>query len=72
MFKPYDTIEAGNIPADTSYQVKQGWYERSNVDTSSQTIKAMQSQGVFTACATALKVINSVNQIACNNLAKIN
>ena len=71
MIRPYDEFETGNVPEDIQYKAMQGWYERSNVDIAEQTVKAMQSQGVFTACATALKTINAVNQIACNNLAKI-
>lgn len=71
MFKTYDGFETGNIPAGEKYQVRQGSYERSNVDVAEEMVKAMDSQNVFTACSTALKIINSVNQIAANDLAKI-
>ncbi len=71
MFRPYEDFETGNIPADEEYQVRQGSYERSNVDVAEETIRAMDSQNVFTACSTALKIINSVNEIAANDLAKI-
>lgn len=71
MFRPYDGFETGNIPAGEKYRVRQGSYERSNVDVAEEMVKAMDSQNVFTACSTALKIINSVNQIAANDLAKI-
>lgn len=71
MFRPYEDFETGNIPAGEKYQVRQGSYERSNVDIAEEMVKAMDSQNVFTACSTALKIINSVNQIAANDLAKI-
>ena len=70
MFRTYDNAAVGNIPAGEEYEVRQGSYERSNVDIADETIKAMDAQNVFTACSTALKIINSVNQIA-NDLAKI-
>ena len=71
LMRPYDNTALGAVPADETYQIKQGWYERSNVDVAEETIKAMDAQHVFTACSTALKIINSVNQIAANDLAKI-
>lgn len=71
LLRPYDEAAIGNIPADAEYEVKQGWYERSNVDVAEETIKAMDAQSVFTACSTALKIMNSINQIAANDLAKI-
>lgn len=71
LIRPYDDAAMGNIPADAAYEIKQGWYERSNVDVADETIKSMDAQNVFTACSTALKIINSVNQIAANDLAKI-
>jgi flagellar basal-body rod protein FlgG len=72
MLRPYEEFETGNVPENIEYKVMQGWYERSNVDIAEQTVNAMHSQQVFNSCAAALKIINSVNQIACNNLAKIN
>lgn len=71
MFRPYDDFDVNNIPAGEDYRVRQGSYERSNVDVAEELIKAMDSQNVFTACSQALKIINSVNQIAANDLSKI-
>ena len=71
MFLPYDGFVTGNSPDGETFEVRQGSYERSNVDVAEETIKAMDAQNVFTACSTALKIINSVNQIAANDLAKI-
>ena len=71
LMRPYqDTPIGGDIPE--RYRIMQGWFERSNVDVAEETIKAMDSQHIFTACSTALKIINSVNQMAANDLAKIN
>lgn len=72
MFRPYENVQMGNIPADAVYEVLQGSYERSNVNVADETIKAMDAQNVFTACSTALKIMNSINQIAANDLARIN
>lgn len=72
LMRPYNPAPIGDIPADEIYQVKQGWFERSNVDVAEETIRAMDAQHVFTACSTALKIANSINQIAANDLAKIN
>ena len=71
LFRTYDNAQMNNIPANYRYQVRHGSYERSNVDVGEEMIKAMDSQNVFTACSTALKILNSVNQIAANDLAKI-
>ena len=73
LLRPYDdTIVMGNIPEDADFIVRQGSFERSNVNISEETINAMDAQNIFTACSTALKILNSVNQIAANDLAKIN
>lgn len=71
MFRPYEEFDVNNIPAGEDYRVRQGSYERSNVDTADELVKAMDAQNVFSACSQALKVINSINQIAANDLAKI-
>lgn len=71
LLRPYDDVAPGNIPADYEYAVMQGWYERSNVDTAKEMVQVINAQGVFNGCATAIKIINSINQIACNDLAKI-
>ncbi len=71
MFRPYEDFGVNNIPAGEDYRVRQGSYERSNVDTADELVKAMDAQNVFSACSQALKVINSINQIAANDLAKI-
>lgn len=72
LMRPYEDTPIGNLPDDLIYQVKQGWYERSNVDLAEQTIAAMDAQHVFTACSSALKIANSLNQLAANELASIN
>ncbi|MBD5144518.1 MAG: flagellar hook-basal body complex protein [Ruminococcus sp.] len=71
LMRPYEDTPIGNIPDGMVYQVKQGWFERSNVDLAEQTIAAMDAQHVFTACSSALKIANSINQLAVNELASI-
>lgn len=72
-YRPYgEDIVTGNIPDDVKYSIIQGAYERSNVNITDEILKSTTSQHVFNACTTALKIINSVNQITCNSLAKIN
>ncbi len=72
LIRPFDDSTMNNIPADYEYQVVQGSYERSNVNVSKEMVKAMDAQAVFTANSSALKTINSINQIAANDLARIN
>ena len=64
LMRPYGDAPIGNIPDGELYRIMQGWYERSNVDVAEETIKAMDSQHVFNACSSALKVANSINQLA--------
>ncbi len=71
LMRPYEETDIGNLPDGLVYQVKQGWFERSNVDIAEETIAAMDAQHVFEACTAALKIANSMNQIACNDLASI-
>ncbi|MCM1327880.1 MAG: flagellar hook-basal body complex protein [Ruminococcus sp.] len=71
LMRPYEDTPIGNIPADAIYQVRQGWYERSNVNVAEETIRAMDAQQVFTACSSGLKIADSINQMAVN-LCQIN
>lgn len=72
LMRPYEEAPIGNLPEGLIYRVEQGWFERSNVDVAEETIAAMDAQHVFTACSTALKIANSMNQLAANELASIN
>ena len=53
------------------YRIRQGWYERSNVNIAAEMAKAMDANSLFRANSQALQIINSVNQLAVNNLMKI-
>jgi flagellar basal-body rod protein FlgG len=64
LFRPYNGEALGNIPADLPYRVRQGFIERSNASLAELQISAQSHQGVFTACATALKIMQQVNSIA--------
>lgn len=71
LFRPYEDLGWGNIPEGMVYRVRQYWYERSNVDVADEMTKAMDANSLFRANSQALQIINSINQIAANNLAKI-
>lgn len=71
LFKTYEDIGWNNIPEDMVYRIRQGWYERSNVDVADEMTKAMDANALFRANSQALQIINSVNQIAANNLMKV-
>jgi flagellar basal-body rod protein FlgG len=64
LFRPYNGEALGNIPADLPYRVRQGYVERSNASLAELQIAAQSHQGVFTACATALKIMQQINSLA--------
>jgi flagellar basal body rod protein FlgG len=64
LFRPYNGEVAGNIPDDLRFRVRQGMLERSNGNLAELQIAAQSHQGVFTACSTALKIINQINALA--------
>ncbi|MDR0946773.1 MAG: flagellar hook-basal body complex protein [Ruminococcus sp.] len=69
LFRPYDAaITLGNIPEGYAYQIRQGFYERSNGDVASLQISASSHQGVFTACSTAIKVMQQLNALATQDM----
>ena len=71
LIRTYDNAQWGNIPNGMVYRIRQGWYERSNVNIAAEMAKAMDANSLFRANSQALQIINSVNQIAVNNLMKI-
>ena len=68
LFRPYEDLGWGNAPEGMVYRVRQGWFERSNVDVADEMVKAMDANSLFRANAQALQISNSINQIACNQL----
>lgn len=68
LFRPYEDLGWGNAPEGMVYRVRQGWYERSNVDVADEMVKAMDANSLFRANAQALQIANSINQLACNQL----
>jgi flagellar basal-body rod protein FlgG len=64
LFRPYNGEAIGNVPADYGYLVKQGAYERSTADLAKLQIEASSHQGVFNANASAIKIINQMNDSA--------
>ncbi|MDD7429686.1 MAG: flagellar hook-basal body complex protein [Oscillospiraceae bacterium] len=70
LFRPYENAPRGDIPDDVEYSLKQGWYERSNVDIADEMTKALDATNIFKANAQALQIMNSINRIACNDLMK--
>ena len=71
LFRPYEALGWDNIPEGMVYRIRQRWYERSNVDVADEMTKAMDANALFRANTQALQIINSVNQIAANDLMKI-
>lgn len=71
LFRPYEDLGWGNAPEDMVYRIRQGWFERSNVNIAQEMTKAMDANAIFRANTQALQIINTVNQIASNNLMKI-
>ena len=72
LFRTYDGTGWGNIPEGLVYRIRQGWYERSNVDVADEMTKAMDANALFRANSQALQIINAVNQQAVSELMKIN
>jgi flagellar basal-body rod protein FlgG len=64
LFRPYNGEAMGNVPADYAFIVKQGAYERSTADLAKLQIEASSHQGVFNANASAIKIINQMNDTA--------
>ncbi len=60
-----------DIPEDEDYLIIQGAYERSNVDITDQTIDVLAAQRIFEACSTAMTTIDTINQKAATELARI-
>ncbi len=71
LFRPYEDLGWDNIPDGMVYRIRQGWYERSNVDIADEMTKAMDANALFRANTQALQIVNSINQIAVNDLMKI-
>jgi flagellar basal-body rod protein FlgG len=64
LFRARNGEDLGNIPEDLSFRVHQGMLERSNGSLAELQISAQSHQGVFTACSTALKIINQINALS--------
>ncbi len=71
LFRPYEGLGWDNIPEGMVYRIRQGWFERSNVDIADEMTKAMDANALFRANSQALQIVNSVNQIAVNNLMRV-
>ncbi|MBP1546442.1 MAG: flagellar hook-basal body complex protein [Oscillospiraceae bacterium] len=71
LMRPYEDLGWGNIPEGMVYRIRQGWYERSNVNIAAEMAKAMDANALFRANSQALQIVNSVNQLAVNNLMKV-
>jgi flagellar basal-body rod protein FlgG len=69
LFRPYNGEALGNIPEDISFRVRQGWLERSNASLAELQLDAQSHQSVFTACSTALKIMNQLNALATQDYA---
>lgn len=71
LMRPYEDLGWGNIPEGMVYRIRQGWYERANVNIAAEMAKAMDANALFRANSQALQIVNSINQLAVNNLMKV-
>jgi flagellar basal-body rod protein FlgG len=69
LFRSINGQAPGNVPEDLPYRVRQGFLERSNASLAELQIQAQSHQGVFTACSTALKIINQINKMAVSDFS---
>lgn len=70
VFAPGTDTEVGAPPDGEVYDVIQGAYERSNVDLSKVLTQQMEAQRVFESCSQILKILDTMNQKAVQELAR--
>lgn len=54
------------------YVVRQGVYERSNVDMTDEYTRLIETQAAFKACSTALSIIDQINSKSASQIASVN
>lgn len=54
------------------YVVRQGVYERSNVDMTDEYTRLIEAQAAFKACSTALSIIDQLNSKSASQIASVN
>lgn len=64
-------VSDGAIPEGTTYNIIQGAFERSNVDVAVELTRSMSAQRSFESLSQAIKMLDSINEIAANKLSKI-
>lgn len=60
-----------NVVAAENVVVRQGVYERSNVDMNDEYTRLIEAQAAFKACSTALSMIDAMNQKSASSIASI-
>lgn len=58
------------VPAE-DYAVRQGVYERSNIDMTDEYTRLMEAQAAFKACSTALSIIDQLNSKSASQIASV-
>lgn len=59
------------VPAQ-DYVVRQGVYERSNIDMTDEYTRLIETQAAFKACSTALSIIDQLNSKSASQIASVN
>ncbi|MBQ8883055.1 MAG: flagellar hook-basal body protein [Oscillospiraceae bacterium] len=54
------------------YVVRQGVYERSNIDMTDEYTRLIEAQAAFKACSTALSIIDQLNSKSASQIASVN
>ena len=66
----FTSVQAGEVPEGTRYEIIQGAYERSNIDVNYEMTMMMNANRIYEASSTLAKLYDSMNQKA-TSLCKI-
>lgn len=58
----FTSVQAGDVPAGTRYEIIQGAYERSNIDVNYEMTMMMNANRIYEASSSLAKLIDSMNQ----------
>lgn len=60
----FTSVEAGEVPEGTRYEIIQGAFERSNIDLNYELTMMMNTNRIYEACNSMAKLLDSMNQKA--------
>lgn len=67
----FTSVQAGEVPEGTRYEIIQGAYERSNIDLNYELTMMMNAQRMYEASSSVFKVIDAINQKSAAQIAKL-